>query len=99
MIYKSHAKYTCSPGRDQKAHPGASTQTADHIVGRQLLYGKVSVKSSKTDRYMTVREPVLKDKKCASYLKKTISNEEDQKCNIVLCPSQLERDVHAGDES
>lgn len=48
---------------------------------------------------MTVREPVLKDKKCASYLKKTISNEEDQKCNIVLCPSQVERDVHAGDES
>lgn len=48
---------------------------------------------------MTVREPVPKDKKCASYLKKTISNEEDQKCNIVLCPSQLERDVHAGDES
>lgn len=48
---------------------------------------------------MTVREPVLKDRKSASYLKKTISNEEDQKCNIVLCPSQLERDVHAGDES
>lgn len=99
MIYKSHAKHTCSPGRDQKAHPGASTQTADHIVGRQLLYRKVSVKSSTTDRYMKMREPVPKDKKCASYLKKTISNEEDQKCNIVLCPSQLERDVHAGDES